>query len=492
MIDPPVGKRGAMTKIADDRWGSEDAYFAKPPASVPGDAQWVSILFFYVLLPLNIVMALIATFVDPLFRWISSVAKYSALNGRPLILAWAWWWYQVAAALRLLLRSGKSRFTFFEASRALFGGEDWWWHGEGAWNCPYASVRETMASDQTRAPAFGAVSTCVPELFPADMLLFLDGQKWKTVRGLIESQLTTEENWGPRVDKLPELLARLAPSPCTLKTLDKPTCDKMVATAVWYLVFGAELSEEQATTVGQWGASGLAGYFIFPRMIHRIAFNRLLARVTSLRKDTLAVFTALGLQERAVELNSMLGPHARPSALAFADELMYAVNFAGVGGTQHGCWGTLSFLQRRTIDVPPASVTFPHESMVALYRARPDAFIKECVRLDAPVTSATCVFATPTSVDFNNSCCAAAPRGHSLPEGTLHQYVLSIANRDESKFPSPSTFDPTRANLDDMLGWNGQLSAPAEYPRICPGRDMSIAIIRAVVGLVEEVQGLGA
>jgi hypothetical protein len=106
-----------------------------------------------------------------------------------------------------------------------------------------------------------------------------------------------------------------------------------------------------------------------------------------------------------------------------------------VGGTQHGCWGTISFLQRKTIDVKPSTVRFDaFADMPGLYAADPDAFIKECVRLDAPVTSATCAFGTPRSdgsddepqqpktftVEFNNSCCGGV-RQHKLPEGTLHQ-----------------------------------------------------------------------
>ena len=69
----------------------------------------------------------------------------------------------------------------------------------------------------------------------------------------------------------------------------------------------------------------------------------------------------------------------------------------------------------------------------------------------------------------------------------LHQYVLSIANRDPTKFPSPNTFDPSRDNLDDMLGWNGALSKPNEYPRICPGQAISMVVIKAICSTLEDV-----
>lgn len=88
------------------------------------------------------------------------------------------------------------------------------------------------------------------------------------------------------------------------------------------------------------------------------------------------------------------------------------------------------------------------------------AFVKECVRLDCPVTSATSVFEEPTEVTFDKSCCFGCRRTLTLRNGELTQYVLSIANRDPSKFSEPHTFNPRRANLDALLTWNGALDAP--------------------------------
>jgi len=119
-----------MSKVSDAVWGNEQAYFNQPPANVPPDAWWISIVFFWLLLPLNLIMALLCVFIDPMFRWIGSLAMFSTLHGRPLWMAWAIWWYQIATALQLLVRSGKSRFTLFSRSRAIYGGGEWWWHGE--------------------------------------------------------------------------------------------------------------------------------------------------------------------------------------------------------------------------------------------------------------------------------------------------------------------------------------------------------------------------
>lgn len=134
---------------------------------------------------------------------------------------------------RLLISAGGSRFTLFSLQRETMGGGDWWWHGEGAWNCPYMQVRATMASDQKRGPAFGAVQTCVPELFPEKLLLFLDGAEWKTVRGALVKRLTAPDNWAGRAANLPAVISKFAPVPCNLDTITKPMTDKMVAAAVW-------------------------------------------------------------------------------------------------------------------------------------------------------------------------------------------------------------------------------------------------------------------
>mmetsp|Transcript_5435 Transcript_5435/g.17712 ORF Transcript_5435/g.17712 Transcript_5435/m.17712 type:complete len:97 (+) Transcript_5435:218-508(+) len=76
-----------------------------------------------------------------------------------------------------------------------------------------------------------------------------------------------------------------------------------------------------------------------------------------------------------------------------------------------------------------------------------------------------------------------AGKEFSLPAGLLNQYVLSMANRDPSVFTEPEVFKPDRENLNKALTWNGAFGACDEgsYPRICPGRYMSMDIIRAII-----------
>ena len=486
------------SKVAsDDAWGSEDDYFSRPPTKVNGDASWIATIGFWMLLFLNLILGIIAGFADCFIRSLASVGKTAAEKGRPLYFAPTSWWYNLGMAIRLLVKGKKSRFVLFNQMRNAFGGGDWWWHGEGAWSWRHEAVRQTMASDQKRTAAFGAVTACCPEAFPPRMLLFVDGSEWSTVRSALIEKLTAKRCWEGRLPNLAAAMeAKLKPAGgFTLATLDKTLSDNCVAFGVWYLLFGVELTPEQCATVAAWGASGLAGVFVFPRLLQRIAFNQLLKRITKLRKDTLAVAKAHGLQDLLVSMNESLGEYKRPTAVEFSDELMYAVNFAGVGGTSHGCWNVSQFLRGEGNDVPlaglgadvPATTFPPKEKLPGLFKSNPTAFIKESVRIDAPVTSATCVFKEDTEIDGINMSCCGKPGKLCVKAGTMHQYVLSMANRDPAVFDNPNAFDPARPNLDKMLGWNGALDDPSKYPRICPGQELSVAVIHTVISLVKEV-----
>lgn len=141
--------------------------------------------------------------------------------------------------------AGKSRFNLFRSTRAAYGNGAWWWHGEGPWECPYAQVRATMENEQRREKAFGAIHTATPELFPDKVLLFLDGPEHKAMRAVLMSTLTDPAAWTPRLAGLKEKLQPYAPKPCTLDSMTKETTDKMVAVAIWWMLFGVTLSPEE-------------------------------------------------------------------------------------------------------------------------------------------------------------------------------------------------------------------------------------------------------
>jgi len=70
-----------------------------------------------------------------------------------------------------------------------------------------------------------------------------------------------------------------------------------------------------------------------------------------------------------------------------------------------------------------------------------------------------------------------------LSAGTLRQYVISLANRDTGVFQQPELFNPARENLNQALTWNGALGVAGDeskYPRICPGRYLSLDVATSI------------
>ena len=61
--------------------------------------------------------------------------------------------------------------------------------------------------------------------------------------------------------------------------------------------------------------------------------------------------------------------------------------------------------------------------------------------------------------------------------------------------PSPAPIRPSalaaRKDLYALLSWNGALNDPAAYPRFCPGQQLSMAIVKAILGSIDELNGGG-
>ena len=110
-------------------------------------------------------------------------------------------------------------------------------------------------------------------------------------------------------------------------------------------------------------------------------------------------------------------------------------------------------------------------------------------RVDPPVTSACATFAAPARVSLDIGCCGATAT--DAKRGTPLQYVfggLAGPNRDPAAFDAPNTFNPARKDLYRMMSWNGALEKPGAYPRFCPGQEVSMLIIRAILGSIDELK----
>lgn len=263
----------------------------------------------------------------------------------------------------------------------------------------------------------------------------------------------------------------------------------MVAKCVFYMMFGVWLPNEDAEIMRGWRDNAL--YFVLPRLVHRFLFNFGIRKVKSLRANSVAVIEKHGLESFIVDINEKLPErYKRTPVVKLCDEMMFAVGFAGIGGTSACCETVGAFLQRKIPEEASAHLInfekFPTiESMVEAFKNDPLSYIKEACRIDPPVTSATSVSKETRVVTLKG-------RKYTMPENTFHNYTLSMANRDPTVFANPDVFDPSRTELNMALTWNGAFGTPDDekvYPRICPGRylslDVALALVGHVVGLDE-------
>jgi len=198
----------AMSKVAPSQtlWGDESKLFR--PVQVEGQDYWITVFFFYLMLPINLVMAVLGAYCDGVFRWYAMMSLYSSKNGLPCYMAITTSWYQLAAALRLKLRCNGSRLNFFGMSHKTFGEQDYWWHGEGVWIWKYDHVRGVMESDQERSKAFGASSVAANEVWPGDIPLFDYGPRWAEIRCAIIEHTTARNLWEGRLGQLKTILCK--------------------------------------------------------------------------------------------------------------------------------------------------------------------------------------------------------------------------------------------------------------------------------------------
>jgi hypothetical protein len=261
-----------------------------------------------------------------------------------------------------------------------------------------------------------------------------------------------------------------------------------VTKCVFYALFGLWLDDADTDVLSRWVT--VAKFSIFPRAFQRFLFNLLLNKAKKLRVDTVHVIEKLNLQQPFVDANDSLpDKYKRPTVVKLCDEMMYILCFAGMNGTVACATSCVAFLQ----------CTYPGESwsekidfgrystpelMLEAYNRDPVKYIKETCRLDPPVTSAT----TSIVQDGNYE---LAGRSIPLKAGTLQQYVISLAMRDEAVFADPTMFDPSRPDLDKIISWNGAFTSRDDavwggkdeqaYPRICPGRWLAIDVVTAIL-----------
>jgi len=486
--------------LKSDGWGSIEEVVNAPLENVAGDATWISVLCMWLTLPLNLIqgcfgglcmgcmrfMVLGCYCIKSFPNWLCCAALASVECGRPCFLAPSWWRYVIGGLVALIANS-QSRLALFIWEWKAFGEGAHYWHGEGYWGVTYKECEEITKSQQKRGTAFACIQACVPDLFASNILLFLPtggpDSEWAAIRRVLHSAMLDRGayHYTERLQKLRKELVNEWPELKHSDFSDTNLLRLMVVKSVFYMIFGIWLSTEDAEILKGW--RDYAVYFVLPRLVHRFLFNFGIRRVKALRTDTVKIVEKLGLQQMFVDMNNNLpAKYRRTPEVKLCDEIMFAVGFAGIGGTSACCETVGAFLQCKIpAEASAHLISFAKydtpEKMIAAYKASPIKYIKEACRIDPPVTSCTSVSTADTDVTF-------VGRPYTMKAGTLHNYVISMANRDTSVFSEPDVFDPTRKELDLALTWNGAFGTPNEetvYPRICPGRYLALDVATAIV-----------
>lgn len=393
------------------------------------------------------------------------------------------------SGLIALVANKASRLALFIWEWKAFGGKEAWYHGTGYWVWSHKDCDEIAQSQQIRGPDFGCMNAPIPDLFAPDLLIFLsnDGpdSEWAHIRHAVHKHFLDmgSQKYDERVNDLPSKIAEEWPDAKLSDMNEASFVQGLVSKCIYYVMFGVWITKEEAAKLSGWRTN--ASFFILPRLVQRFLFNVGVRKVQTLRKDTIAIIENHGLEKIFIDLNDSLPEQYRRSPVVkLADQIMFVIGFAGIGGTC-ACVETVGqFLQvKKPSESAKDQIDFGRyktsEDMIAAYRDDADAYIRETLRLDPPVTSATRRLVEDREVEL-------AGRAIKFPAGSLNQYVISMANRDESMFPEPNIFMPERANLGKALTWNGafegnKMKEEASYPRICPGRYLSLQVTKAIV-----------
>lgn len=408
------------------------------------------------------------------------------LAGKPLCMAWVWWRAVLSWAI-MLARHKTSRLSVMMWEWESFGSSTYYWHGMGIWTGTYAMVDNLLKSVQPRTTAFGNIDACVPDLFAKRVLIFLPNtgpeSEWALKRKLLHEVFLDQglDAYRTRTQALAGLIAEDWQN-AKLEKTKTGMIIKAVAKSMFYVMFGTWIDDNDAAVLANWRK--LAAPFVLPRISHNLAFGTLIKKVKTLRQTTVQLLEKYDKQDIFIDMNKQLPPGKNyQTAVGLADELMFVVGFAGIGGTSALTESAASFLQCKLPKESPGKKYIKWgefdttQKMVAKYKADPEKFLREVGRMDPPVTSAN----SPLSED---SRITLAGTQFDFPAGTLQQYSIGLANRDEGTFRDPSTFDPDRANLKRALTWNGAWGVDNDenlYPRICPGRVLSMHIAKTVI-----------
>jgi cytochrome P450 len=466
---------------------------------------------------------------------------------------WSYYfWLSGAVGTLVILKVKKGRLGLFQTYKDLLGNNGQskhWWAMSGIMTWAFQDVFETLKNFQERGPYFGNNKAARPGIWPpgvdqpgtgGSFFLWISGDKHTSLRRAVHHQIIgkfdlIKERYRYLQGYLTPYVPSVPKDPAEFLSIVTNQPDKiteLVSRTVWLIAFGVELTPEELGWAAEWGSS--AAFFILPQFIQNVALRLLEKRVTTMRRNMVTIMCRRpAVVQLFKELRELMNTtnqggqnYSGGDVEILMDEVQFVVNFAGLLGTMQLLQSTVYALNRLPNPeyVRDDQINFPETlknkkgqnvTYVEAYNEDPIAFIKEVARIDPPVTSANSLTTKPMSIDMPKACCCGGKV--DVPVGTGNQYLISLANRDETQFPNPMEFNPYRANNHNVLSWNGTFPFPEEvksvqsydpmgaptydpngsvtdrlplsqaqrdnWNRVCPGRNIALETVTMLLGI---------
>eukprot|EP00439_Symbiodinium_sp_Y106_P011359 s5429_g1.t1 len=485
----------AEDPLVAQTWGSLEELLSRPAVTVDVSATWPMVVLAALMLPMILVNNMLAIWIPPYFAHIARMAKWHQLSATgcgKVLFSWYYWnWHLLFGTL--IAYMGPRRVSVYAFEGEAQGAGDYWWHGQGYFTGTHALVDQLAMGVQDRGLGRAAFDAAIPEVFPLDSIIFLPNgheatSKWAETRKVMHDFWLSEQgpNYAQRVGHLKGLLKESWSNPSLDNLANIKVASVLVSRCVFYVFFGHWLKDEEANVMSRWARD--APLLVTPRFMHRLMFNFFVHQCKDLRAETIALISKHKLGHVFSTMNSTFSSaNRRKHDIDLCNELMFAIGFAGIGGPSRAAASVAKFLLAQQSE-DQAGVTFGGANshlMIALYKKDPKAFIMETCRISSPVGT----FTTRLTAS------AAKELGLGLDLGTAQEThlagVINVSNVDPRKFPEPHKFDPSRPNLPDALTWNGKAfsSRECDYPRLCPGREFSIRIVKTLTEVALEGTG---
>jgi hypothetical protein len=357
------------------------------------------------------------------------------------------------------------RVSMFDMLYRLSGNDEHVAFGNGVFTPKYNSVYNvTMSKNQPRGQYISTLK--VPDkCLGSDTLIFLNSTS--TLHSSIRQLL---------VESTPSLSERYDASlhfdDSIRDTYDVNAVRRTLIRTLFYKMFRSPLTSDQVTSI--------MGYFTYGATcvlgedFHKVTFGLILNKVNEIRDVVYNAILNSQAGDTICKIIKVKYPHLNTSEtiMQFVDGFL----FAGLLGSEHLVTHALDRVSGMYTDDGPIDYD-------RLWLENSTAFLLEHARLDPPVTSVTSLVPADTGATLQG-------KSIKIVSGTPNQLGLSTANRDPTiwggKYHSKVRslqFDPSRGNLDQVVSWNGPVSAVkiGMAPRGCPAHNLSLSIAESMV-----------